>query len=211
MLKVKVCGLRDNVAEVVGLKPDYIGFIFYPKSKRYVAELPAEEIRTIPRTIQKVGVFVDQELEEVMHKAERFQLNYIQLHGHESIEYCSTLKKMMNIGVIKVFSGNRLPDSGLLAAYGDSIDYYLFDTRNESYGGTGQKFDWTVIADLKLKKPIFLSGGIDLDDLERIHERGINIFAVDVNSKFEIEPGFKDINKIERLLEARKQICDVSN
>ncbi|MEM6524943.1 MAG: phosphoribosylanthranilate isomerase [Bacteroidota bacterium] len=204
MLKVKVCGLRDNITEVVGLEPDYIGFIFYSKSKRYIEELPDDVLKTLSDTIQKVGVFVDQELEEVMDKVERYRLDCVQLHGHESIAYCSSLKKKLDIHVIKVFSGNDLPDSNVLDAYGEIIDYYLFDTRNESYGGTGQKFDWTAINGLKLKKPIFLSGGISVDDLDEIEESGIDIFAVDVNSKFETKPGLKDVSLIKRLLELRK-------
>ncbi len=208
MLKVKVCGLRDNITEVVELEPDYIGFIFYPKSKRYIKKIPEDVIRTISHTIQKVGVFVDQEIKEVVDKGNRFQLDYVQLHGHESIEYCLNLKRNLNVGLIKVFSGNDLPDLKTLTSYGEVIDYYLFDTRNENFGGTGQKFDWEAIKGLKLKKPIFLSGGINIDDIEVIEDSGIDLFAVDVNSKFEIKPGLKDISLIKRLLELRKQKCE---
>lgn len=204
MFKVKVCGLRDNISDIVRLEPDYIGFIFYPKSQRYTKELPADVLAAIPDNVQKVGVFVDQPVEEVIDKVKRFGLDCVQLHGHESVEYCLCVKEKADVGIIKVFSGNDLPPREVMITYGESIDYYLFDTRNESYGGTGQKFDWTMIKDLKLEKPVFLSGGISIDDIDAIRESGIEIYAVDVNSKFEIKPGFKDIGLIKRLLESRK-------
>ena len=198
-MKIKVCGLRDNISEVVALEPDFVGFIFYPKSKRYVGGMSPSALDGIPPQVKKVGVFVDQPIEEVCEKVNRYGLNLVQLHGHEPVEYCQTVKQLSDAGVIKVFSGNDLPDEATLAAYGNVIDYYLFDTRNESYGGTGQKFDWSVLSGLKLKKPLFLSGGIALDDFQSIQNSGIPIYALDVNSKFEVRPGLKDVECLNAL------------
>ncbi|MEO0554989.1 MAG: phosphoribosylanthranilate isomerase [Bacteroidota bacterium] len=205
-MKVKVCGLRDNIDEVTALRPDFVGFIFYPKSKRYVGSKFAESLDLIPDSIKKVGVFVNEELEEVVSKVAEYDLDYVQLHGDESIEYCRKLVKSMNAGIIKVFSGNRLPGIEVLNAYKELIDYYLFDTRSDAYGGTGQKFDWSALKDLKLSKPIILSGGIGLEDLKSISNSGLNVFAVDVNSKFEIKPGLKDTQLIRTLIENRNEI-----
>ena len=198
-MKIKVCGLRDNIGEVVALKPDFIGLIFYPKSKRYVGNMPSSMLDGMPSQIKRVGVFVDQPMEEVIGKVNKYGLDLVQLHGHEPVEYCQKFKQLSDAGVIKVFSGNNLPDEATLAAYGTTIDYYLFDTRNESYGGTGQKFDWTVLKDLKLTKPIFLSGGIGLDNLESVENGGLPVYALDVNSKFEVKPGLKDIERLNAL------------
>lgn len=205
-MKVKVCGLRDNINEVTALRPDFAGFIFYPQSKRYIGSKFAENLDRIPNTVKKVGVFVNEELEEVVSKVAEYDLDYAQLHGDESIGYCRKLVKSMNAGIIKVFSGNRMPSIEVLKAYNEMIDYYLFDTRSDAYGGTGKKFDWSALKDLKLPKPIILSGGIGLEDLKSISNSGLNVFAVDVNSKFEIKPGLKDTQLIRTLIENRNEI-----
>lgn len=205
-MKVKVCGLRDNIEEVAALRPDLVGFIFYPESKRYIGSKFAESLDCIPDTVKKVGVFVNEALEKVVTKVAEYHLDYVQLHGDESIDYCSKLVKSMNVGIIKVFSGNCLPGIEELNTYKELIDYYLFDTRSDAYGGTGQKFDWSALKDLKLSKPIILSGGIGLEDLKSISNSGLNVFAVDVNSKFEIKPGLKDTQLIRTLIENRNEI-----
>ncbi len=197
-IRLKVCGLRDNISEVVALRPDFVGFIFYPGSPRYVGDLETNKIKDIPESIKTVGVFVNQPIDQVKKIAHRYNLDLIQLHGEEPVDYCVELKAE-DLNLIKVFSGNKLPEHKVLEEYSSFIDYYLFDTRGEKHGGTGKIFNWGKLADLRLKKPVFLSGGIDLENIKKLRELETAIYAVDVNSRFEISPGLKDIQSLERL------------
>ncbi|MEQ8927845.1 MAG: phosphoribosylanthranilate isomerase [Fulvivirga sp.] len=194
-IKLKVCGLRDNVIEVTDVEPDFMGFIFYKKSPRFVGEdfVMPNGIRA-----KKVGVFVNQSIEEVMSLKQKYQLDYLQLHGDESVDYCVELKAV-DSKIIKVFAGNKPLNQEVLDSYSEFIDYYLFDTKMDKHGGNGIAFDWTNIDQLRLKKPYILSGGISLDNVVEV-SRSVNIpFAVDVNSKFEISPGLKDIKRLKEL------------
>lgn len=200
-IKLKVCGMRDNIDEVVSVQPDLLGFIFYDKSPRFVDDLPVEKLKDLPVSIEKVGVFVNADLDYVIQMVQKYDLQYAQLHGDESVSYCDELYKK-GISIIKVFGGNKDLSIDRLAAYAPVIDFYLFDTRTDKYGGTGHKFDWKRLKDLKLQKPIFLSGGIDLnniDDMKEISE--LDIYAIDVNSKFEVSPGLKDVDLLKQLRE----------
>lgn len=197
-IQLKVCGLRDNIEEVVDLRPGFIGLIFYPKSSRYVGDLDVSIVRQIPKYVKKVGVFVNETKEEVSQVVDKYDLDLVQLHGEESQEYCAGLKAR-GIRLVKVFSGNNLPGRKVLDAYSSFIDYYLFDTRGATYGGTGKTFDWRQLKDLHLKKPVFISGGISLDNISQLSGLDLDLFAVDVNSKFEVSPGLKDIEALRKL------------
>lgn len=207
-MKVKVCGMRDpsNIEELIRLRPDYIGFIFYPESKRFIGDRIPDEINDlIPVYIQKVGVFVDEPFDRLLDKYRRNGLDMIQLHGSELPGYCERLKKL-EIPVIKVFSISDDFDFEQVKIYDPFCDYYLFDTAGELPGGTGIKFRWEKLGQYTGKKPFFLSGGIRPSDAPVIktlsHEK---LHAIDLNSGFELEPGVKNIPYLEHFInEIRK-------
>ena len=203
-MKLKVCGMREstNISELLKLSPDFMGFIFFAKSKRDVADsLDAELLASFPESIQKVGVFVNAELDFVKGKVEQFGLNLVQLHGDESPEYCFDLKSK-GIKVMKVFSVGESFDFNQLEAYKPYVDFFLFDTKGIERGGNGVQFDWSILKGYDQEIPFFLSGGIDLENLEQLSElKGMNLHAIDVNSKFEIEPGLKDVGRLKELKE----------
>lgn len=193
-MKLKVCGMRsdENIRELMTLKPDYMGMIFYPKSSRYVDKCPQAEV-----SAQKVGVFVNASHAEIVAKSRDFGFNMVQLHGNESIDEVKKLKAS-GFKVIKVFSvESELPLEQMLP-FEPLVDYFLFDTRTPDYGGSGRKFDWSILSVYTLSKPFFLSGGIDIEDIELIKNLDIpQLHAVDINSRFELEPALKDIEKIK--------------
>jgi phosphoribosylanthranilate isomerase len=203
-MKIKVCGMRNqsNIEELVKLKPDYIGFIFYPKSKRFIGEKIPDEIQSlIPVYIQKVGVFVDEPFDNLLDKFRSNKLDMIQLHGSELPDYCERLRKL-DIPVIKVFSIDAEFDFETVKPYNPFCDFYLFDTASELRGGSGLKFDWKKMDQYNGEKPFFLSGGIQSSDTEIIKDITHNqLHAIDVNSGFETEPGIKDIQKLESFFE----------
>lgn len=197
----------SNIEELVKLKPDYIGFIFYPKSKRFIGEQITDEVQSlVPVYIQKVGVFVDEPFDNLLKKFRSNKLNMIQLHGSELPGYCERLKKL-DIPVIKVFRIGSDFDFSAVEPYELFCDFYLFDTSSELCGGTGIKFDWKKLDEYKTDKPFFLSGGIhpsDFEEIKKISQKAI--FAVDVNSGFEVEPGIKDIPKLKSFIEKIKRL-----
>ena len=193
---IKICGMKypDNILEVGMLLPDYMGFIFWDKSVRYFDGIIPE----LPKSIKKVGVFVDANLDEILEKIEKYDLQAIQLHGNESAEFCKTLKKNIPklIDIIKVFSILDTFDYDLLKPFETVCDYYLFDTKGKLPGGNGTAFDWKVLENYPSTKPFFLSGGIGIDEMNDVNEiskTNLPIYSIDVNSKFEIEPGLKNI------------------
>jgi phosphoribosylanthranilate isomerase len=195
-MKFKICGMKhpDNILEVGALLPDYMGFIFWEKSARYFDGI----IPTLPKSIQKVGVFVNATSDEILEKIEKHDLQAVQLHGNESVEFCETLKKNLpkEIDVIKVFSILDTFDFGILKPFEPVCDYFLFDTKGKLPGGNGTTFDWKVLEQYPSTKPFFLSGGIgieELEDVKQVLKTNLPIYAIDVNSKFEIEPGLKNI------------------
>ncbi len=205
-MKLKICGMKypENMLEVGSLLPDYMGFIFWEKSARYfdgiIPELPTRELGSNWRSksIKKVGVFVNAPLEEILEKIEKYDLQAVQLHGDESVEFCELLKKNIpNLTeVIKVFSILDTFDFAILNPYENVCDYFLFDTKGKLPGGNGIAFDWKVLENYPSTKPFFLSGGIGLDEMEAVNEilkTNLPVYAIDVNSKFEIEPGLKNI------------------
>ncbi len=203
-MKIKVCGMleRGNIEQLVRLNPDYIGFIFYKPSKRYIGEeIPKEILHAIPDSIQKVGVFVDEPFASVAEKYYFNRLDLIQLHGSETADYCNNLKRM-GIPVIKAFKISDMFDFENLKSYELSCDYFLFDTEGKTPGGTGIKFNWELINQYTGSKSFFLSGGISINDSQLV--KNIShpaLFAVDVNSGFETEPGIKDIVKLSSFIQ----------
>jgi phosphoribosylanthranilate isomerase len=188
-MKLKICGMKyaDNIKEISQLLPDYLGFIFWEKSSRFFnGDLPM-----IPNSIQKVGVFVDASLEEIYAKKEKYHLDLIQLHGNESVSFCKELKNQ-NIKIIKVFSVSEEFSFDELLPFEEVCDYFLFDTKGKLPGGNGTTFNWNILKNYTSQKPLFLSGGIGIDALEKIQQLQLPIYGIDVNSKFEIEPGLKN-------------------
>ena len=206
-MKIKVCGMRNpqNITRLLELKPDFIGFIFYKKSARYVDHLSSEVVNLIPSSIQKVGVFVNEEVEEMLRISQKYQLNSIQLHGKESIEICQQVKAAGLI-CIKAFSIEKPEDFAATKAYESYADYFLFDTKTPSHGGSGIKFDWSMLQNYKGETPFFLSGGISFEDTEKI-KKLIHplLFCLDINSRFEIEPGMKDIQVVKHFFDEMKK------
>lgn len=197
-LKIKVCGMKHaaNIAAVADLHPDYLGFIFYEKSPRYISEVSAELIKYVPQEIKTVGVFVDESLETVKTLVAKHYLKAVQLHGNESVDFCKTIKHM-GVQVIKAFGIHPDFDFSVLGAYEPVVDYFLFDTQTPAHGGSGKVFDWTLLKNYQLSKPYFLSGGIDLNQAEQIKAiKDERLYAIDINSKFELEPGLKNVDKL---------------
>ena len=199
-MMIKVCGMRDsdNIRSVEALGIDYMGFIFWPHSKRYVAERPDY----LPRQAKRVGVFVDSDVENIIRHVDDYGLNAIQLHGHESPDYIMTLKaKLPDLPVIKAFNIATSDDIEQTRGYEGLADYFLFDTKGKAVGGNGEKFDWSVLAAYHGNTPFLLSGGIGFDDASSIlsfhHEMCIGI---DLNSRFELSPGLKDIHKLKSFI-----------
>jgi phosphoribosylanthranilate isomerase len=209
-IKLKICGMKysENIQEIATLKPDYLGFIFWDKSSR---KFDLKELPKLDSNIKKVGVFVDASLEEIQNKIKTFQLDVIQLHGKESVDYCANLKNE-NIEIIKAFSIYNDLDFSQLKAYENVVDYFLFDTKGKLPGGNGTTFDWQVLENYNLQKPFFLSGGIGLNEISKTKEfldskLSKYCYAIDVNSRFETEPGLKnkiDLEKFKKLLDENK-------
>lgn len=212
--------MNQNPNEVAQLHPDYLGFIFWEPSSRYFGG----EMPHIPQSIKKVGVFVDAPLDEVLEKVNHFGLDAVQLHGKESSEYCRNLRHaelvsvsqknevstpldLTNLEILKVFSIKDDFDFSVLKDYELVCDYYLFDTKGKLPGGNGYSFDWSVLQHYPSTKPFFLSGGIGLDSVEKLKDflnspASRYCYAIDVNSKFEIQPGLKDITSLKTFINA---------
>lgn len=192
----------DQVQQLSELKVDYVGFIFYPKSQRYVGHsFSDDQINQISEmNISRVGVFVDESITELKSVVQKWKLDFIQLHGDESPEYCAEVIKFCK--VIKAFRIGPLDDIEQMTKPYNNVDYYLFDTRGEQHGGTGQKFNWEQLL-VPLQRSYFLSGGISISDTKQIGKLRMmsqQMYAVDVNSKFEIKPGFKNIGLVADLV-----------
>ena len=193
-----------NIRDVEALGPDWMGFIFYPKSPRYVNEVPSY----LPTNARRVGVFVDADLEFITRTAERFGLDMVQLHGKESAGKIQTIRDALpeRIRIIKAFNIAGRDDLLQLRDYTDVTDYFLFDTKASLAGGNGSKFDWTVLDMYQGNTPFLLSGGIGPDDAEAI--RSIShpmLYGVDLNSRFESSPAVKDIALLKRFFNHLQQ------
>ena len=201
MMLVKVCGMReaDNIREAEALGIDLMGLIFWPRSSRYVKEHPAY----LPTTCKRVGVFVDESIEQVKAIARDYALDFIQLHGQETPEY---VRQLSGYHLIKAFNIAGPEDFRQTVAYEGLVDFLLFDTKGRSVGGNGEKFDWRVLQYYHGRTPFLLSGGIGPEDAERVrnchHGR---LAGIDLNSRFETAPGHKDINRLRTFIKTIRQ------
>jgi phosphoribosylanthranilate isomerase len=201
-MKIKVCGLKypDNFREVSKLKPDYIGFICYKGTPRFIGDLPAAEVAKLPHKIIKTGVFVNETMDRIEELIDTYGFDAIQLHGSEGADLCGAFKG--KVIVIKAFGISKDFNFDSLHQYVGDVDYFLFDTKTSKHGGSGETFDWSLLDQYKLDIPFFLSGGISLDNLNEVKNIGHpQFYGVDLNSKFEMEPGLKDIDKLRTALE----------
>ena len=206
-MRVKVCGMTrlDQVTALDAMGVDFAGFIFYPKSPRYVVNhLRGDQLKKAKLRIGKVGVFVHASYEEVMRQVDDYGLDMVQLHGDETPRFCEQVANY-----VTVIKGFRLADNDpidwLIKPYEEACDMFLFDTLGAGYGGTGKKFNWDILKQTSLNKLFFLSGGIDPEDAEKLKIFGgepvaKKLFSVDINSKFETSPGLKDLDKIRTMI-----------
>ena len=203
-LQIKVCGLtqQSQIQELISLNVDFLGFIFYEKSPRYVLHhLSLKEIAEIPH-FGKVGVFVNESIKAIVEITTESQLDIIQLHGNEDEKFILQLRQILgnNIKIIKVIRiGNQSFDElqKTINQQPSTVNYLLFDTDSKAFGGTGQTFDWQILNEIEIPIPYFLSGGISLENLENLKILNQKPLVLDINSKFETEPGSKDLEKIK--------------
>jgi phosphoribosylanthranilate isomerase len=202
-LKIKICGLRDhrNILEITQLKPDLMGFIFFPGSLRY-ADMNLSSLITssLPKYIRKTGVFVNSDYDAITAFVRKYSLDIVQLHGDESPDICRRLKDT-GIHVIKTFNISRAEGFDNCSEYIPYTNYFLFDTLTPGHGGSGIKFDWSILDNYNLKHPFFLSGGISPGDASEIPKiDNPSFYGIDINSRFETEPGLKDIESLKKFI-----------
>jgi phosphoribosylanthranilate isomerase len=193
-MKLKVCGLKypDNIKQIAELDPDYMGFIFYEGSKRFVGDdfvMPE-----ISDKIKKSGVFVNSTIDRILYNVHKHKLDLVQLHGDEDSSFCEQLSE--HVKVIKAFGVDDNFDLKILDKYKNSCSFFLFDNKTENYGGSGKPFNWDVLKEYDNSLPFFIAGGMDLEKFRKIEALDLNVYGVDVNSRMEIKPGYKDIIKI---------------
>lgn len=189
----------ENIKEISAINPDYLGFIFWEKSKR---NMTLDAVPELPENIKKVGVFVDVSIQEIAAKINQYQLDIIQLHGNESVTYCKNVKKL-EVEVIKVFSVSDSFDFTTIKEYVLFVDYFLFDTKGKLPGGNGITFDWNMLENYHFNVPYFLSGGIGNTEIDGLKEflkssAANKCYGIDVNSRFEKKPGIKNKIKLQK-------------
>lgn len=203
-MKVKVCGMRDadNIRELATLSPDFIGFIFYDKSPRFVGDdLDADLVKSLPRTIRKVGVFVNASPDFILRNVRKYDLQYVQLHGTETPDFCRNLR-MKGISIIKAFAVDNTFNFSMLNNYKPFCDFFLFDAKGDNFGGNGVTFDWDTLNRYDNEKPFFISGGIGVEtigDLDSL--RHLKLYGIDLNSKVEVKPGVKNLDIIQEIIQ----------
>ena len=209
--KLKICGMKHNVAQVAELQPDFLGFIFFEKSPRNFEDKNI----SIPKNIKRVGVFVDASISFVLKKMKEFNLDVIQLHGDETVFYINEVNQnIMNleakykpadgVEIWKVFSVDDDFDFSRLSEFENVVDKFLFDTKGNAKGGNGFAFDWSVLKNYPSNKPFILSGGISMENISEVKkllETNLPLYAIDVNSKFEERPGLKNISELKKLIQ----------
>jgi len=208
-MKIKVCGLRDadNIKAVAALEPDYMGFIFYNKTPRFVDDIGIEILNAIPAHINKTAVFVDESAKTISALIDKYNFDFVQLHGNETPAFCKALRDQAI--VIKAFGVHNEFDFSQLSKYKNKVDLFLFDAKTDIHGGSGKTFDWDILDKYDMDIPFFLSGGLSPDNLEEVKKiTHSQIYGVDLNSKFEISPGMKDIEKLEKAFTMLKNIND---
>ena len=202
-MKIKVCGLRDaeNLKQIAALNPDFVGFIFYDQSPRFVGEeLDEEAVKSLPRSIRKVGVFVNASPDYILRSVKKYDFQYVQLHGSETPEYCRSLRNR-GISLIKAFRVDESFNFSMLNNFKAHCDFFLFDAKGDQPGGNGVTFDWSILNRYDNEKPFFISGGIGLDNLNQLEAlKGMKLYGVDVNSQVETAPGVKDVEKVKELI-----------
>lgn len=207
-MKIKVCGMKNpnNIEELSSLSINYMGFIFYPKSPRYIAGLKPEILNILSNSTKRVGVFVNEKVASLFKTIEKYGLDAVQLHGNETPQYCEDLiETFPEITIIKALSISDIKDIEKTDEYEEVCDYFLFDTKTSQYGGSGQKFNWEILNSYKGNKPFFLSGGISMEDIEEIKNiQHSNLYGLDLNSKFESEPGLKDLYLVKKFIKKIK-------
>lgn len=201
-MKIKICGMKipENIRAVAALQPDLMGFIFYPKSPRYAEPLDIATLNALPKSIKKIGVFVNEDLEDILTIATKYDLDGVQLHGTELVEMCKELRKAGFI-VIKAFPIAEAYNFKVTKAYEGTCDYFLFDTKTDAYGGSGVKFKWEMLNEYVGETSFLLSGGIAADDAEAILKiEHPKLAGIDLNSKFEVKPGLKNVELLSGFL-----------
>lgn len=203
-IAIKICGMRDreNIVQVASLGPQYLGFIFYQGTPRFVGEdfrIPVK----LPFSIRRVGVFVNATTSEILEKVKRVGLDFVQLHGKESPQQCAELKEA-GTGVIKVFSVDENFNFDTTMPYKTVVDYFLFDTKGKYHGGNAKTFDWSILKKYDQEIPFFLSGGLSPENVQNLGDIvKMNIHALDLNSGVEISPGLKDIEKVKAITSSK--------
>ena len=207
-MRIKVCGMTqlDQVNALDEMGVDFAGFIFYSKSPRYIGnKIEPDQLRRLKLKIAKVGVFVNMAYEELMRTVEDYRLDMVQLHGDESPRFCEQVANY--VAVIKAFRlSDNDPIDWMVRPYQEGSDMFMFDTLGSGYGGTGKKFDWTVLKNSSIDKLFYLSGGIETGDEEKLNlfakeDAARKLFAVDINSKFESSVGVKDLSKVKTFID----------
>ncbi len=199
----------ENIVQLAKLNPDYLGLIFYSPSKRFVSNPDKDVLNSLPKSIKLVGVFVDEEMGEVLNKVKDYDLCAVQLHGSESPMYCQQLKNELSIrmpskkiDLLKAFGLSTTFDFAVLKPFVDAVDYFLFDTKTTEHGGSGLTFDWQILRGYMEEKPFFLSGGLSPENIKEIHSLAFDqLYGLDLNSKFESAPGLKDIESLQSTFE----------
>lgn len=204
---IKVCGMRDsaNIKEVDEIEEvTWMGFIFFPRSSRDVESLP----EYLPQHTKRVGVFVNADTDTLLQRISDFGLDFVQLHGHETPEYCKELLQQTNgkVKIIKMIQIETLEDLNIVSDYKGIANYLLFETKTKDYGGSGRQFDWEILRHYRGSIPFLITGGIGKDDAERLKSFQHPMFAgIDLNSKFEISPALKDVEAIKTFIKRYKQ------
>lgn len=199
-MNLKVCGLRENenVKAIAALKPQWMGFIFHSASPRYFLNAKNQtDLLSIPSSIKKVGVFVNASADEINRVQELYNLDYVQLHGDESVDFCKQLH-INGIKIIKAFRINEEFDFTIAGSYSPFVEHFLFDASGKEYGGNGIVFNWDLLKNKRFSKPFLLSGGIGMEQVVALKSfPHPDVIGVDINSRFEISPGFKDVAGIQ--------------
>ena len=206
-MQIKICGLRDpeNIREIAALQPDFMGFIFYPNSPRFASQLDAGSLTSLPTSIKKTGVFVNENLENILTAISKYNLDAVQLHGADNKKLCRKIRQEAKTMVIKVFPIMDASNFRVTGDYEDVADFFLFDTKTDLYGGSGQKFNWNILQEYTGNKSFLLSGGIGADDVKALRAIEHPLLAgVDLNSKFELKPGLKNVALLKQFIDELK-------